>query len=258
MKQIIFDLLGRVRAVRWQPWGPESAVAFSLAWVFCFIQADSIAEPTVGTIWHARYVPSESFYALVPSWDALMQYSKESEPEKQVAMKLADTDQKKHHETYDQADVIRVRGFLPEEFRNKAFSLSGGERFILPMDGRVTSRFGYRKHPSGGGRRYHHGVDIASASGSPIRAAASGRVKTVSRSWSKGLYVVISHADGYETTYFHLRKAVSRKGWNVAQGEIIGLEGSSGNTTGPHLHFEIIKNGLRVDPELYLPELSKR
>lgn len=257
MRQRFHNLLGRIRAVRRRPWGLQPTAAFALAWLFCFIQAESIAEPTVASIWRDKYVPSGSLYTLVPSWDALMQYSEVSSPEQQVVLKQADSDQKQLRETYDQADVIRVRGFLPEEFRNKAFTLSGADRFVLPMEGRVTSRFGYRKHPTGGGRRYHHGIDIASASGTPIRAAASGRVKTVSRSWTKGLYVVISHADGYETSYFHLRKAEAQKGWNVAQGEIIGLEGSSGNTTGAHLHFEISKNGLRIDPELYLPALGK-
>lgn len=137
-------------------------------------------------------------------------------------------------------------------------SAAPGGRFMLPMEGRVTSRFGYRKSPVGGGRTYHNGVDLAAPARSRILSSAAGRVIKVSRSWAKGLNVLIQHANGFSTAYFHLSKVEVDEGEVVRQGQLIGLEGSSGQSTGPHLHFEIHKDGVAVDPALYLSELSRR
>ena len=136
--------------------------------------------------------------------------------------------------------------------------LADAERFVVPLQARLSSRFGYRRRPMGGARRYHRGVDIAGERRSPIIAAASGEVVKVSRSWAKGLNVQIRHRDGYSTAYFHLAEATVLKGQWVRQRELIGYEGSSGQSTGPHLHFEIHRNGRPVDPMLYLPQLGRR
>lgn len=135
---------------------------------------------------------------------------------------------------------------------------SSGKRFVVPLPGRVSSRFGYRKAPMGGARKYHRGVDIAAPNKTPILSMADGEVLKVSRSWAKGLNILIRHADGFSTAYFHLSKAKVQEGQWVHQGEIIGNEGSTGQSTGPHLHFEIHKNGVPVDPGIYLPEVSRR
>jgi murein DD-endopeptidase MepM/ murein hydrolase activator NlpD len=132
------------------------------------------------------------------------------------------------------------------------------ERFIAPLKGRLSSGFGYRQSPMGGGRKYHSGIDIAAPYKSPIRAAASGKVIKAARSWSRGRHVIIQHADGYSTAYFHLASTDVKEGDWVKQGEIIGREGSTGISTGPHLHFEIHRNGQAVDPALYIKEYSKR
>jgi len=129
-------------------------------------------------------------------------------------------------------------------------------RFLWPLTGRLTSGFGYRKKPIGGARKYHQGIDIAAPRRSPIRAAAAGRVIKVSRSWAKGLYVKIRHDETYTTAYFHLDNVLVHRGQWVIQAETVGLEGSSGRSTGPHLHFEIHKNGQPVDPTFYLPEFT--
>ncbi len=135
---------------------------------------------------------------------------------------------------------------------------SGKEvRFIMPIKGTLSSGFGYRKQPTGGARKYHMGVDIQAPNKSPIVAAASGVVEEVSRSWAKGLNILIRHDGGYHTAYFHLSKAVVKEGQKVTQGQLIGNEGMTGVTTGPHLHFEIHKNGQPVDPARYLPQLSR-
>jgi len=130
-------------------------------------------------------------------------------------------------------------------------------QFILPLVGRVTSDFGYRKQPTGGARKYHQGVDIQGKLGSPIAAAADGVVEEVSRSWAKGLNILLRHSNGFHTAYFHLSKTLVKEGQSVKQGTTIGLEGNTGITTGPHLHFEIHKNGKPVDPSLYLKTLKK-
>ena len=126
-------------------------------------------------------------------------------------------------------------------------------RFIRPIKGRTTSPFGYRKHPLGGQRRFHRGVDIATRSGNaPVKAAAAGVI--VKRSYTPilGRYIVIQHKNGYETMYAHLSRRLVQVGQKVSQGQAIGREGSTGRTTGPHLHFEIHKNGVAVNPRGYI------
>ena len=164
-------------------------------------------------------------------------------------------------EAYSDARVIALASSsAPWALKAAANQLHGAsiveESFILPLKGRVSSGFGYRKQPMGGARRYHQGVDIAAPNRSPIRAARRGTVRKVSRSWAKGLYITVDHSEGFETGYFHLSKATVEVGQWIAQGEIIGLEGTSGNSSGPHLHFEIHKNGQAVDPAIYLRELN--
>lgn len=170
-----------------------------------------------------------------------------------VSHKTASREMKVRTSNYETASVLPARGFLPSSLR-----LSSGPTgvFVMPMKGKVTSGWGYRRRPTGGARRYHRGVDIAAPYGTPIRAAAAGRVTKVSRSWAKGLNIEIEHNGGYTTAYFHLHKSAVKTGEYVAQGELIAYEGNSGNSTGPHLHFEIHKNGQRVNPALYLSELN--
>lgn len=171
-----------------------------------------------------------------------------------VSHKAASRDMKVRTSNYETASVLPAKGFLPSSLRLSQSGPAGV--FVMPMKGRVTSGWGYRKRPTGGARRYHRGVDIAAPYGTPIRAAAAGRVTKVSRSWAKGLNIEIEHNGGYTTAYFHLHKSAVKTGEYVAQGELIAYEGNSGNSTGPHLHFEIHKNGQRVNPSLYLSELN--
>ncbi len=131
-------------------------------------------------------------------------------------------------------------------------------RFMMPVRGFVTSPFGYRKAPTGGARKYHQGIDLQGGEGSPVVAAAGGTVVSVSYSWAKGNNVLVQHADGYETAYFHFSKVAVKTGQKVRQGDVLGFEGDTGIATGPHLHFEIHKNGVPVDPALYLKGLTSR
>jgi murein DD-endopeptidase MepM/ murein hydrolase activator NlpD len=127
----------------------------------------------------------------------------------------------------------------------------GGEdssRMGLPVHGRLTSGFGERFHPILGYRRFHKGVDLAAAAGTPIVAAADGRVLSAGWSGGYGRAVVIAHAGGVETRYGHMSRLAASSGEIVHRGEVIGYVGSSGLSTGPHLHFEVTKNGRPVNP----------
>ncbi|MFA6430772.1 MAG: peptidoglycan DD-metalloendopeptidase family protein [Candidatus Margulisiibacteriota bacterium] len=127
----------------------------------------------------------------------------------------------------------------------------GSGLMIWPLRGRITSRYGvYRRY--GRGHR-HTGVDIATTHGTPILAADSGEV--IFSGWwdGYGKAIVIDHGKGIATVYGHMSRLIAGVGAVVSKGQSIGLEGSTGNSTGPHLHFEVRKNGTVVNPMPYLP-----
>lgn len=113
---------------------------------------------------------------------------------------------------------------------------------------RVTSSFGYRRHPLEGGRRFHAGVDLAAPNGTPVYAAAAGQVAVAGHAGGYGLLVELEHGSGLETRYGHLSRLNVVPGQTVQTGELIGFVGSTGNSTGPHLHYEKRINGVPVDP----------
>jgi murein DD-endopeptidase MepM/ murein hydrolase activator NlpD len=114
------------------------------------------------------------------------------------------------------------------------------------VDGVVVSGFGMRWG------RMHEGIDIAASSGTPIRAAAAGTVIHAGWLGGYGNLVVLDHGDGLATAYAHASAILVGVGQQVAQGETVSLVGSTGNSSGPHLHFEVRVNGAAVDPLLYL------
>ena len=120
-----------------------------------------------------------------------------------------------------------------------------------PANGPVTSPYGYRRHPIAGVDRLHAGIDIGAASGSPIVAAASGEVVYAGWYGGYGLAVVINHGDGYATLYAHQSSIAVTTGQQVGRGVVIGAVGTTGYSTGPHLHFEVRINGNPVDPMPY-------
>lgn len=120
-----------------------------------------------------------------------------------------------------------------------------------PVDGaRITSSFGRRKHPVLGYTKMHKGMDFGAARGTPIYAAADGIIMESRRKGSYGKYVKIRHANGYSTAYAHLKGYARgiKKGRRVKQGKVIGYVGTTGRSTGPHLHYELIKNGRQINP----------
>ncbi|MDR2716488.1 MAG: M23 family metallopeptidase [Treponema sp.] len=125
-----------------------------------------------------------------------------------------------------------------------------GDLFIWPAAGYITSPYGYRRWPFGGGnvRQFHSGLDIGASAGSPVRAAMSGRVSSVGWDDVLGNFVVISHHSGYRTMYGHMSTVRVKSGAYVGTGERVGDVGSTGLSTGPHLHFTVYKNGVTVNP----------
>lgn len=125
----------------------------------------------------------------------------------------------------------------------------------MPLDGaRLTSDFGMRTHPVLGGRRNHQGIDLAAPTGTPIYATADGIVGRADWFSSYGLYVEIDHGADLETRYAHMSRLAVAEGERVRKGDIIGYVGSTGRSTGPHLHYEVRIAGVAVNPIPYMVE----
>ena len=118
---------------------------------------------------------------------------------------------------------------------------------------KMSSPFGYRKSPTAGASSYHQGVDLAGPEGTPIYASRSGVVTVAKYSNSAGYYVTINHGDGFSSIYMHMLNFVVSAGSGVSAGQLIGYMGSTGISTGSHLHFGIAYNGAYVNPAAYVP-----
>jgi len=124
---------------------------------------------------------------------------------------------------------------------------------IRPAAGYVTSGFGYRPDPISGENLFHDGLDIANQFGTPVFAPADGIVKASSQLQDFGNAVILNHQEsGIETIYGHLMKSAVQVQQNVKRGDLIGYVGSSGKSTGPHLHYEVRKNGCAINPGPFL------
>jgi murein DD-endopeptidase MepM/ murein hydrolase activator NlpD len=117
-----------------------------------------------------------------------------------------------------------------------------------PLRGRLSSGYGYRIHPIYRVRKMHTGIDIAASSGTPIRAAAPGKVVHASRWGGYGNCVIVDHGSSMATLYAHCSRIAVKNGARVEQGDVVGYVGSTGLATGPHLHFEVRRDGRHVDP----------
>ncbi len=122
---------------------------------------------------------------------------------------------------------------------------------------RLTSAFGFRRNPFTGGTSFHQGIDLGAPPRTPVYAAASGRVASTGRNAIYGRYVLLEHDRGYETFYGHLQTVEVELNERVSSGMMIGTVGSSGLTTGPHLHFEVRLHGRPRDPFQLLPGTSQ-
>lgn len=141
--------------------------------------------------------------------------------------------------------------FLPgASLDSKSLKTAMGDKFIMPIAAkfRWSSPYGARIDPIAGVKSFHTGTDMACPTGTPILASMSGKVIATGENRVYGLYVIIDHGNGYQTLYAHMSKIIATKGKWVSQGTRIGLVGSTGYSTGPHLHFTVYKNGKMINP----------
>jgi murein DD-endopeptidase MepM/ murein hydrolase activator NlpD len=125
--------------------------------------------------------------------------------------------------------------------------------FGSPLEGRITSSFGIRSNPfSGENRESHRGIDISAVHGSPVRCTADGKVVFARNKGDYGKLVIINHGDEYETHYGHLSEILVKEGQEVKANTFIGKVGSTGRSSGPHLHYEIHKNDKKINPKTFI------
>ena len=125
----------------------------------------------------------------------------------------------------------------------------------MPLEGsQLTSSYGMRTHPVLGGRRQHSGIDLAAPTGTPIYATADGIIGRADWFSSYGLFISINHAASMETRYAHLSRLAVAAGDNVKKGDLIGYVGSTGRSTGPHLHYEVRIDGVAQNPNSFMQE----
>lgn len=123
---------------------------------------------------------------------------------------------------------------------------------IWPAEATITSWFGYRRSPFGSALEFHGGLDMAAPYGTPVVATANGVVAYAGWRGAYGKFIEVEHGYGFQTNYGHLSRIVVRSGQQVTRGQVIGYVGSTGRSTGSHLHYEVIKNGRQVNPRYYL------
>ena len=140
---------------------------------------------------------------------------------------------------------------LDEAFRARIRLLNSTPN-RMPTEGWFSHGYGWRKDPFSGARQFHRGIDIVNHAGTAVRAPAEGIVSRTLRASDLGKTVDISHGFGYVTRYAHLSEILVRPGQKVQRGEMIGKMGSTGRSTGPHLHYEVFRDGRRVNPWKYL------
>ncbi len=155
------------------------------------------------------------------------------------------------------ARIERERALLAAVFAGES-SRFLGEKFVRPVDDPVGSIFGLRRILNGEPRAPHSGVDFRSPRGTPVRAAARGRVVLADDLYYLGRVVILDHGDGLFTTYAHLERIDCRPDQLLEPGDQLGLVGSTGRSTGPHLHWGVNLRGARVDPLLLLNMLGEK
>ncbi|MFD1772029.1 M23 family metallopeptidase [Sphingobacterium suaedae] len=148
-------------------------------------------------------------------------------------------------------DLVELSNFYKKQLKHLEAKLDGMPLGV-PHPGRITSPFGYRRNPfTNRGREMHSGVDLKGRIGDPVKATAKGKVTFAGYKGAYGYVVMVKHNNGYETRYAHLTRTRVKKGEAVEAGEIVGLLGNTGRSTGPHLHYEVVINNRKVNPVKY-------
>lgn len=196
---------------------------------------------------------------------------KELEKSAEEKRKLVEASKEKKEKVLDQAvndrdtaerayeELLEASRQVEQMIRQSRYPISGGQgsgkstgSMIWPLDGPITSPFGWRTHPIFGTSKYHSGIDIGGDYGLPVVAADGGVI--IYAGWISGYgnAVIIDHGNGVSSLYGHNESLAVSEGQNVSQGQLIAYCGSTGYSTGPHVHFEVRENGSPVDPHNYL------
>lgn len=152
-----------------------------------------------------------------------------------------------------------VTGYIDNsEYKDTAL-MTGNKinSFLWPVTGKLTSDYGFRTNPITGQYRMHGGIDIGANTGTPILSAYDGKVSDTGYSDSYGFYIIVTHNDNVQTLYAHCSEITAKKDEYVKRGEKIALVGSTGRSTGAHLHFEIRIGGCRIDPRWILSDKAE-
>ena len=190
-------------------------------------------------------------------YEDLMEESEDEQAQlaKEIANKKDEYDKAKYQEWLATSEPPATRPAAPSGGNggNTSSSTVGGISWKVPISYTAfTSPYGWRIHPISGTRKFHYGVDLAAPTGRPIYATRSGTVDTATYGSSAGYYVQINHGDGYKSIYMHITHYIVKPGQHVSQGQVIGYCGSTGGSTGPHLHFGISYQGNYVNPANYI------
>ncbi|TVQ11753.1 MAG: peptidase M23 [Leptolyngbya sp. DLM2.Bin27] len=181
------------------------------------------------------------------------QYEAEASEEKQLIARLKDRRSAlEAAEAQLARDSESIAGMIRQKIAASTGAVRGTGRFVFPANGRISSGFGNRRHPILGYNRFHAGIDFAASQGTPIYAADSGQVIFSGWYGGYGQTVIIDHGGGISTLYAHASRLLVSEGQAVQQGQTIAAVGSTGLSTGPHLHFEVRQNGNPVNPAGYL------
>ncbi len=213
----------------------------------CAIPYDSIA--SLNRIPSAQYELAGSTI-LLPTVPGLYVPETASTPLETLLLSSIDPEQEFMEFTLYGNEVPRRVYLFPDVTFNgtvRAYFLTPFFRFPLP-DGIVTSSFGMRKNPVTGNMVFHRGIDLAAPRGTPVLSCADGLVTFLGRDPVLGLYVIVEHQGNRQSLYGHLERTEIELHSRVKSGTILGRVGSTGQSTGPHLHFEIHENGVPKDP----------
>lgn len=148
--------------------------------------------------------------------------------------------------------TLTAVGILAYKHRKKIREVAGeASKWLRPVAAKITSKFGYRTDPKTGKQNaFHNGLDLAVPLNTPIKSPMPGVVFSISTVGDGGNQIILKHDNGYKTGYAHLNKILVKKGDKIKQGDVIGLSGNTGKSTGPHLHLTLTDaSGAKVDPE---------
>lgn len=191
---------------------------------------------------------------VTPQTQAVYNYSKkivnESYDYKEIYAKLKSLDIKNVNVEEEATDFIeklkaKITGgkTLKEKIENQ---------FQLPVQGKISSPYGYREDPIDKSKKFHEGIDIDVKENTEVKAVFNGKVKDLGEDSTLGKYIVIDHGEGIETKYGHLNLISVKKDGEVKKGDVIGKSGNTGKSTGPHLHFEFLYMGESKNPQNYI------